>query len=189
MDQVSPLAEKQEAILAVAFSCFAAYGYRRTAMEDIAQAAGMSRSALYLHWRNKEDIFQSLAQRHFVAAAQDMRAALLVRAASAEALEAAFVAKDGKFMELVLTTPHGRELLDAGFELGADIVAQGEAALRAVLAEWLETVSLPESLGTAEEVAESILVALIGLKKTASTFVAYQQGRRRLAQIFARAIS
>ena len=60
-----PLPDRQDAILDAAFHAFATYGYRRTAMDDIARGAGMSRTALYLHYRNKEDIFRSLALRYF----------------------------------------------------------------------------------------------------------------------------
>ena len=87
-------------------------------------AAGMSRSALYLSYRNKEDIFRSLAIRYFDEAIRDMEAALNRPHQSREhAMLAAFVAKDGKFMEAVLSTPHGEELMDAGFSVTGDLAA------------------------------------------------------------------
>ena len=52
----------RERILGAAFVRFARYGFRRTSMEDIAGEAGVSRAALYLQFRNKEEIFKSLAQ-------------------------------------------------------------------------------------------------------------------------------
>ena len=51
----SQKAEKREAVFGVAADVFAQYGVRRTAMNDIAQAAGISRPALYLMVENKED--------------------------------------------------------------------------------------------------------------------------------------
>ncbi|MEY4870945.1 MAG: hypothetical protein RLZZ563_275 [Pseudomonadota bacterium] len=106
-----PLSERQDTILDAAFHAFATYGYRRTSMDDIAKGAGLSRSALYLTYRNKEDIFRSLAIRYFDEAIRDMAGALASSGQSPEqALLAAFVAKDGKFMEAVLSTPHGEEL-------------------------------------------------------------------------------
>ena len=68
--------DRQDAILDAAFGAFATYGYRRTSMDDIARGAGLSRTALYLHYRNKEDIFRSLAARYFDEALRDMTAAL-----------------------------------------------------------------------------------------------------------------
>ncbi len=107
-------------------------------MDDIARGAGLSRTALYLHYRNKEDIFRSLAMRYFEDALRDMTAALEAPGQTLEeALLAAFVAKDGKFMEAVLSTPHGEELMDAGFAVTGDLAAAGEARMVALLGDWL----------------------------------------------------
>ena len=67
---------RPDAILDAAFGAFAAYGYRRTTMEDIAHAAGLSRTALYLHFRSKEDLFRSLTLRHFDGCLSAMEQAL-----------------------------------------------------------------------------------------------------------------
>src|ERR1700712_5930217 len=50
--------EKARKILEVAKSLFLRYGYKRVSMNDIAQAAGISRPALYLIFKNKEEIFK-----------------------------------------------------------------------------------------------------------------------------------
>jgi AcrR family transcriptional regulator len=183
------LNDKQDAILNAAFLAFSSYGYRRTAMGDIARVAGISRSALYLHWRNKEDFFRSLAVRYFDEAQRDMAQALARPGQTAEAaLMAAFIAKDGKFMETVLTTPHGAELLDAGFAVTGDLVAAAEARMAGVLADWLGGQALPDGLGTADEVAVSILQSVKGLKTSVRTLDDYRAGQQRLARLFARAI-
>jgi AcrR family transcriptional regulator len=190
MSPEAPQQDKESAILAAAFAVFAQYGYRRTAMEDIAKVAGISRSALYLYWRNKEDIFRSLALRHFAKALTELRAVLAQPEQSAEiALTKAFHAKDGSFMEMVLASPHGIELLDQGFAIGSDIVAEAEAQFVEVLAHWLERRGLPDGIGSAPEVAAAMFAALKGLKLGATNFAAYQASQARLARIFARAIS
>ena len=38
-------------------SVFLRFGYRRVSMNDLAEAAGISRAALYLAFKNKEDVF------------------------------------------------------------------------------------------------------------------------------------
>lgn len=185
-----PLPDRQDAILDAAFRAFATYGYRRTAMDDIARGAGMSRTALYLHYRNKEDIFRSLAVRYFEEALRDMRAALERRGQSVEeALLAAFVAKDGKFMEAVLTTPHGEELMDAGFSVTGDLAAAGEAEMVRAFADWLSQRRLPDGVGTAEEVAQAIMAAVKGLKTSVRSLAEYRAGQARLARLFARALA
>lgn len=184
-----PLPDRQEAILDAAFAAIATYGYRRTAMDDIARGAGISRSALYLHYRNKEDIFRSLAERYFEGALHDVRAALDRPGQSMEeALLAALVAKDGRFMEMVLTTPHGAELLDAGFSVSADVAAAGTLRIEAALAAWLARRKLPDGVGSPEEVARTIMTATIGLKTTARSLGEYRAGQARLARILARAL-
>ena len=182
--------DRQDTILDAAFHAFATYGYRRTSMDDIARGAGMSRTALYLHYRNKEDIFRSLALRYFDEALRDMTAALNRPGQTLEqALLAAFVAKDGKFMETVLTTPHGEELMDAGFSVTGDLAAAGEARMVAVLGEWLARRRLPEGLGSGDEVAQAIVAAMKGLKTQARSLPDYRAGQARLAALFARALA
>ena len=185
----TPSQNRQDAILDAAFRAFADYGYRRTTMEDIARAAGMSRTALYLHFRNKDDIVRSLAIRHFDASVDAMEAALNQPGQSVEAaLFAAFVAKDGKFMEAVLATRHGAELLEAGMAVSSDLVATGNARLTEVLARWLETQGLSPDLGTPQSLAETILAALIGLKSSHQSLQAFRAGEAQLAKLVARAL-
>ncbi|GAA4579643.1 TetR/AcrR family transcriptional regulator [Planotetraspora phitsanulokensis] len=57
------LAAKRDSIVYAALSVFGRYGYRRTSMELIAQAAGMSRPALYQVFTGKEDVFRAVAQK------------------------------------------------------------------------------------------------------------------------------
>ena len=52
--------DKRGAILKASFDVFITYGFRKTSMDDIAKAAGMSRPALYQQFRNKTDIFREL---------------------------------------------------------------------------------------------------------------------------------
>jgi TetR/AcrR family transcriptional regulator len=51
--------ERRERFLRAAVGCFARHGYRRTSMDVIAQAADVSRPALYQYFRNKEEIFRA----------------------------------------------------------------------------------------------------------------------------------
>lgn len=55
---------KKERVLASAQEVFIRYGFRRTTMGDLAQAAEVSRPALYLLYANKEDIFRAVVERY-----------------------------------------------------------------------------------------------------------------------------
>lgn len=185
-----PNTQRQDTILDAAFHAFSTYGFRRTSMEDIAQGAAISRSALYLHFRNKDDIFKSLAKRYFEDAATAVAAALAnPDRPAADALASAFLAYDGKFMEVVLGTPHGAEMLEAGHLISADLVTTGEARIRALLENWLNTAPLPAALGSANQLAAIIHASLKGLKSAATSLEGYRAAQRQLAQMVALALS
>lgn len=42
---------------------FTRYGYRRTAMDDIAREAGVAKATLYLHFAGKDDVFRAMVAR------------------------------------------------------------------------------------------------------------------------------
>lgn len=52
--------DRQRKILQAANELISHYGYDKTTMNDIAQAAGISKGALYLHFNSKEDLFEAL---------------------------------------------------------------------------------------------------------------------------------
>ena len=53
--------EKKSRILNAGKGLFLRCDYKRVNMNDIAEAAGISRPALYLVFKNKEEIFKSAA--------------------------------------------------------------------------------------------------------------------------------
>jgi AcrR family transcriptional regulator len=179
----------QNAILDAAFRAFATYGYRRTTMDDIAQGVGISRSALYLHFRNKEDILRSLAAEYFDEAVARVAAELgTPNRTTAETLTAAFVGYGGKYTEIVLGTPHGAEMLDAGHIVSADLVAKGEAQIHALLADWLRSGPIPAELGDADTLAATVLASLKGVKNGAQSTDGYLAAQAQLAQMLALAL-
>ena len=56
---------KRNKVLAAALDVFLRYGYKRVTMNDIAEAASISRPALYLVFESKEEIFKSVYE-HWV---------------------------------------------------------------------------------------------------------------------------
>ncbi|MFO8000055.1 MAG: helix-turn-helix domain-containing protein [Marinilabilia sp.] len=52
----------RNAILKSARELFARFGYRKTTMEDIAQALRKGKSSLYYYFKNKEEIFQAVIE-------------------------------------------------------------------------------------------------------------------------------
>lgn len=185
---------RQKAILKAAFEAFSSYGFRRTSMEDIARGAGMSRAALYLHYRNKEDIFRSLTQFYYDDAVAQVQAVLGRDLPIGAALEQAFAAQGGQIFSALLSSPHGDELLDTKYAHSADIAQAGEARLVAVYADWLRReaasgrVSLDVSAGDAAALAGTMMAALHGLKSPRPSPDAYRSAAGLLAGVFARAL-
>ena len=59
---VSARPEMTEAILSAAAELFRARGYASTSMQEIAEAVGLSRPALYYHFKNKEELLGRLVE-------------------------------------------------------------------------------------------------------------------------------
>ncbi|EOC58456.1 bacterial regulatory s, tetR family protein [Neisseria meningitidis NM90] len=53
----------KEHLMLAALETFYRKGIARTSLNEIAQAAGVTRGALYWHFKNKEDLFDALFQR------------------------------------------------------------------------------------------------------------------------------
>lgn len=54
-----------ESLLETAFRVFATQGYRATRLEEVAEAAGMTKGAIYYHFEGKEDLLrQAVKHRH-----------------------------------------------------------------------------------------------------------------------------
>ena len=50
-------------VLGIALTVFVRHGFRKTSIEDIAKAAGISRQGIYLHFKNKDEIFGASIQK------------------------------------------------------------------------------------------------------------------------------
>lgn len=57
------MSDTKEKILTVALSLFAQNGYEAVSVSDIAAQLGITKGALYKHYRNKRDIFDSIVRR------------------------------------------------------------------------------------------------------------------------------
>ena len=55
--------ETRNRILDAAEDVFHAYGVSRTSLADVAEAAGVSRGAIYWHFKNKSDLFDAMCER------------------------------------------------------------------------------------------------------------------------------
>lgn len=185
-----PPTATREKILAAAFARFAHYGFRRTSMEDIAGQAGLSRAALYLQFRNKEEIFRSLSRHLHEQAMADAAAALAGDASLAERLRAATEAKTVRFVELASSSPHAGELLDERDRLCGDLPAESERQFRAALARVFRRaaqageIDLAAAELTPVDAAELFARSALGLKGPGVTVQGYRRQLSALVRVF-----
>ncbi len=69
-------ASTRDAILEAARGRFLRFGPRKTTMDEVARAAGCSRTTLYAHFRNLEDLYGSLLDQDAEAFIRDASAAI-----------------------------------------------------------------------------------------------------------------
>jgi len=61
MAEINP--EREQRILDAAARLITHYGYDKTTVDEIAREAGISKGAIYLHFKSKEDLFEALLLR------------------------------------------------------------------------------------------------------------------------------
>ena len=185
-----PIATR-ERILEAAFGRFASYGFRRTSMEDIAAAAGVSRAALSLQFRNKEAIFRALSEALHGEALRGAERALATAAPLAERLRLGVEAKSLRFVEIAYGSPHGGELLDESNRLCGDLPADAGRRFQALLARAFRAaaeageIDLAAGGLTPAGAAELFCRSASGLKGPGVTVETFRRQLASLAQLFA----
>ncbi len=143
-----------EAILAAALPVFARFGFRKTSMDDLAKAAGLSKQGLYLHFASKDEIFLA-AMRHYL----DEGLSLVDRAlqqADAPLIDRLIAAMDAWFgRHLATFSSESFDIIAAGDRLSAEAIDGYKTAFRERIAKALR--QSPEFAAdhrvTAEELA------------------------------------
>ena len=190
----SPKDEKREAVFAVAGDVFARYGFRRTAMNDIAQAAGISRPALYLMVENKEDLFSEVVTFRFNKGIDKAISTLSESGSIAERIAASILAFEKIFYEPVVESSHGAELMDMSSSIAADLMKKGQNRLEGVFSQALEEAISTGEVGFSNMPMKPLafihlLIASIGgLKKQATSIEGLRCQISELVGIFFKSI-
>lgn len=71
-----PLDNREQQLLAIARRLFAQQGYDRTALRDIAEAAGITKAALYYYFPNKDALFERVVLESLQMLVDDVSAAV-----------------------------------------------------------------------------------------------------------------
>lgn len=159
---------------------FSNYGFRKTSMSDLAEAAGVSRQTLYNRFKSKEDILGWA-----ITGASDTSADLAVAALEEDGpaqdrIVAFFTRWVGDYAPKIHGAPHGPEIFDmamalkhGGAEEPASVVRCHEALVRFLL-------GMGKTAAEAEDAAFAMMMASKGLMLVAPDTETFVEGMRRV---------
>jgi AcrR family transcriptional regulator len=177
---------RREEILRAARAIFAHYGFRRASLEQVAQEAGISRTALYHHFRNKEDMFRACCERIYDEATEKAEQAATGEGPVEAKMLAVLEAQAGWIFRLLASSRHGLEIVDESNRLCGDITQAWSKKAVKLLARVLERAEREGELDTSasgntpESAAGFLLLCAHGLQgpSPASVPSAARYGRR-----------
>jgi TetR/AcrR family transcriptional regulator len=179
------VSSKRDQVLDAATVCFGRYGYRRSSMESIAQAAGMSRPAVYQHFGGKDEIFRVVASRLFDDALAQAEAAAAPTAGSQNPADRLYGVLAAKHQLLVGATQEEfrAELIAEAETLTADLLETFQQRLTTILRRLFDDVRdeldlLGTQLSTGDA-ARLVLASASGIECDPSPRVV----RKRLRQL------
>lgn len=155
---------RSQQIVKAALGVFLRYGYARTTMGDIAQAAGLSRPTLYLSFPDKDSIFQAVVDTLVADKLAEIRRGIAARETLHDKLRFACEAWGAEGFDLVQAHPDAKDMFDLGF--GA--VCAGYSAFEEVLSDLVaERLAATGLAMTAGELAHILVFAIKGFKDIA----------------------
>ncbi|HEY1708091.1 MAG TPA: TetR/AcrR family transcriptional regulator [Rhizomicrobium sp.] len=137
MQTVADIAsQRRDAILDAAITVFSRLGYKKTTVDDLAQAAEISKQGLYLYFASKEAVFAAAMHKYLAGAMAQVDAALARPEASL--FQRVTGAMDAWFgQHLTLFTPATRDLIEASKQVPGEEFERYKTLFRAKLARAL----------------------------------------------------
>ena len=162
---------KKSKLMGAARSVFLRHGFKRVTMNDIAEAAGMSRAALYLAFKNKEDVFIGVFNQWVDETIVDIERAMATAMTPKKQIELAFEIWAVRPFEMMMTSREAKELLECTFDFAFASSRRGykkfEATIVPIIAAMAEK-RLASAHITAAKTAHVLAGAVRGLKQTAT---------------------
>jgi len=164
--------EKRQPILAAALEVFFKYGYKRVSMNEIAEAAGISRPGLYLHFSSKEEVFRAAILQFADGRIEEITKGLPSRKTIDEKVRYAFEIWAVQSFDLTRKSPEAKEISDSSYEFAREALDQSYEKLESVLASILK--GHMKSTGnqkalSAEKMAHILTSAVRGFKLVAKS--------------------
>nr|WP_321458203.1 TetR/AcrR family transcriptional regulator [uncultured Cohaesibacter sp.] len=162
---------------------FCQYGFRKASMEDIANAAALSRQSIYKKFGSKEGIFEWAVLTVTDKAFEATMAALSDESKDERArLIEAFDRWAGDLVPIVRGTPHGREILDLALALYSEKEHEVEEAIYDRVARLLEQSGIAKTRQDAEDKVYTLSTCAKGLWLRVDTRQEFTQGMTRVVR-------
>ena len=190
VDAEGSTALRRAAILEAATGVFLRYGFKKTSMDDLARAAGLSRQGLYLHFATKEALFKAA----LLQLVDTVRAAGLAALARDDLdvqarILGAFEALHGQAIGQA-GAEHMNELLETTVTLVGPVVSEMEQGFVADVARVMKTSGVAarwkEAGISARDLAEQLYTTSCGVKHRVSTPAEYRDRMRIALRIVCR---
>ena len=174
----APGSPQREAILKAATAIFLRYGFKKTSMDDVAQAAGVSRQGLYLYFDTKDFLFREALQylvSHMISTARSVAedGNLSLR----DRLLGVFEAVNGSAFQNA-SREDAFELLQSAQSADGALLVQLDRDLMGIVAALLTEAGAAdrwEEAGvTVAELSEQLLMSAKGIKASVDTLTAYR---------------
>src|SRR6266478_1219059 len=164
--------EKRQQILAAALEVFFKYGYKRVSMNELAEAAGISRPGLYLHFSSKEEVFRAAILQFADGLIEEISKGLHSQQTIEEKVRYAFEVWTVQRFDLTLNSPEAKEISDSSYEFAQEALDQSYKKFESVLASILKrhvNCSGNKKALSAEKMAHILTSAVRGFKLVAKS--------------------
>jgi AcrR family transcriptional regulator len=168
---------KEEQVLAAAREVFMRYGFKRATMSDLADAAQMSRPALYLIFSSKEEVFRALVTQIFTELLREVREEVSKHEEVADQLTRAFEVWCVHPFEMIQASPDARDILESGYAFATEMTVQAFADFETILSDVLRPLVSTQADPplSSEQLAHILTTAAQGFKESASSAVQLRQ--------------
>lgn len=186
---------KTDQILDSSLAVFCRYGFSKTTMKDLADAAGISRASLYLHFSNKEDLFRAGSERAHATVMSEVEAGLNHEGPVIQRVKEAMTSYLQGLMEEISVSPHGQELFDSNMALSSDITLASRERITTLVTTALDKathdgeIQLEGIEATPQELATLILSTAEGIKAAGGVGEQISHGISLFMRILGEAVS
>lgn len=163
--------KNEDKVIQAAQEVFLRYGFRRVTMADIAEAAHMSRPALYLVFPSKEEILTAVVSRVFAVMLDEIRQSINRDVTVEEKLRLAFDIWCVRPFEIYQRSPDAKDLYESSFQFATEVTTQAFSRFEALVADIIEPLLGRQAKVnlSSGQIAHLLSAAVLGFKSVAKS--------------------